>query len=93
MSFFYSLALSEIELASIRITVIIIKCIIIHNFPIATLFVLIHFLKMALISAICCLSALQLENNLLVLRSDVLQVEYDSFLAQHRLSRLRAFHD
>lgn len=87
MSFFYSLALSEIELASTRITIVI------YNFPIATLFVLIHFLKMALISAICCFSALQLENNLLVLRSDVLQVEYDSFLAQHRLSRLRAFHD
>lgn len=82
MRFLCSLTLSEIEVISIMIMIIN------FNFPVATLFVFIHFLTMALISVICCLNPSLLENNLLVLCSDVLQVEYGSLLAQHRLSRL-----
>ena len=39
------------------------------------------------------LLASNLENYILVLCSDVLQAEYDSLLAQHRVSPLWAFHD
>ena len=43
---------------------------------------------MALISVMRFLLASNLENYILVLCSDVLQAEYDSLLAQHRVSPL-----